>query len=536
MPEPTTSSPAPLRDSLRRMKDLRRWIAAILAASCLLAVGPTGCAGDPTPQTFASGVAPDLDAADKPPDVPRRPNIVILFTDDQQAATVDRGVLRQVRTPNIDRLSGRGVSMRSAYVMGGPHGAVCMPSRAMLLTGMHHFRLPRGITWTWSAPSAERGRHDGPTLPSLLRDAGYETFFTGKWHNGRPFFAANFEGGDAIFFGGMSDHDAVPVHEFDPTGRYEASNATRPDTHSSELFTDAALEFLRDRDGERPFLLMVSYTAPHDPRTSPKPFASMYPPEEVALPANFMSAHPFPIGDLDVRDERLAPLPRTPEVVREHIADYHGIVTHLDAQIGRMLDELDDRGFADDTVVILVGDNGLALGQHGLLGKQNIYEHSSRVPMIVAGPGVPAGETRDGLCYVHDLFPTVLEWCGVPVADNVDARSLVPMLSPGAEEIRPTLLLGYSTGAMLDTPDGPRPKGVLRGVRSGEWKLIESWCEGVRTTRLFDLESDPWELQDLSELPALADRLAALRVELARLMREAGDPIDPAIFAIDASS
>lgn len=464
-----------------------------------------------------------------------RPNVVILFTDDQQAATVDRSTVRQVRTPNIDRLSERGVSFNNAYVMGGPHGAVCMPSRAMLLTGRHHFRLPRSITWIWSVPPEERGRYEGATLPGALREAGYETFFTGKWHNGRPFFAECFDDGDAIFFGGMSDHEAVPVHAFDPTGTYPAAGASRGPTHSSELFTNAAIEHLRNRDGDEPFLMMVSYTAPHDPRTSPEPFASMYPPEEVALPPNFMPSHPFPIGDLDVRDERLAPMPRTPEVVREHLADYHGIVTHLDAQIGRLLDELDARGLADDTIVILVGDNGLGLGQHGLLGKQNVYEHSSRVPLIVAGPGVPCDEVREGLCYVHDLHPTVLELCGVePDRGEIDGRSLRGMLADESVEIRPTLLVGYTTGAMLETEAGSTPKGILRGVRSGRWKLIESWCEGVRTTRLFDLDADPWELQDLSRHPEQADRLDGLRLELARLMREAGDSIDPAVFEAPA--
>ena len=465
-----------------------------------------------------------------------RPNVVILFTDDQQAATVDRDLARQVRTPNIDRLSEGGVTFRNAYVMGGPHGAVCMPSRAMLLTGRHHFRLPKSITWTSSVPPAERGHYDGKTLPKLLQEEGYETFFCGKWHNERPLFDASFERGDAIFFGGMSDHDAVPVQEFDPEGTYPPGRTTRSETFSSELFSDAAIDFLRSRDADRPFFMLVSYTAPHDPRTPPEPFASMYPPEALDLPPNFLPEHPFPIGDLAVRDERLAPMPRTPEVVREHLAAYYGMVTHLDAQLGRVIDELDALGLSDDTVVVLVGDNGLALGQHGLLGKQNIYEHSSKVPLIVTGPGVPGGETRAGLCYIHDLFPTVLEWCGVDTSDRCDGRSLIAMIDDEGASIRPTLLLGYSTGAHVGEGAEAMPKGILRGVRAGRWKLIESWCEGVRTTRLFDLETDPWETCDLSRDAEYAALLAILRTELARLMAAAGDPIDPAIFEAEATS
>ncbi|MFG0252543.1 MAG: sulfatase-like hydrolase/transferase [Phycisphaerales bacterium JB038] len=444
-----------------------------------------------------------------------RPNVLILFTDDQRFDTIGALGNREISTPNMDRLVERGVSFQNTYIMGSPHGAVCMPSRAMLLTGRHYFNLPLSVTVTWSVPSDERGRCDFTTFPEVFRAAGYETFVTGKWHNGRSLLARGFTAGDAIFFGGMSDHLAVPVHDFDPTGRYDAK-PTKPDTFSSELFSTAAVDFLHERQDEQPFLMYVSYTAPHDPRMAPQEYVDLYQAEETLLPPNYLDEHPFPQADHHVRDEKLAPFPRTPTIAREHIAAYYAMISHTDAQIGRILDALEETGAAENTIIVFAGDNGLAVGQHGLLGKQSLNDHSARVPLVICGPGLPKGEVRTGLTYLHDVFPTLTALAGLETPDTVQTQSLVPMLQAAEAAVRDSVLLSYSKAHSNCTR-------YSRAVRCGDLKLIEWQYDDVTTTQLFDLADDPWEMRNLADDASHADARAELEALLSNWRRRVGD-------------
>ncbi|MHC4620842.1 MAG: sulfatase-like hydrolase/transferase, partial [Planctomycetota bacterium] len=289
----------------------------------------------------------------------KRPNILFLFTDDQRFDTIHALGNKEIITPNMDKLVRTGTTFTHAYIMGSMSGAVCMPSRAMLMSGQHLFDL------------VDKGRTippDHPMLPEVLRRAGYVTFGTGKWHNGRQPFARCFTAGANIFFGGMSDHYRVPVNDFDPTGTYAAEDRHHHEgKHSSEVFSDAAVDFLRSYKGDEPFFVYVSYTAPHDPRTAPREYHDMYDPHKIALPQSFMPQHPFDNGQMRIRDEKLAPWPRTPDEIRRHIADYYAMITHVDAQIGRVLEALKRTGRADNTIIVFSADNGLAVGRHGLL-------------------------------------------------------------------------------------------------------------------------------------------------------------------------
>ncbi|MBM3739999.1 MAG: hypothetical protein FJW39_29930, partial [Acidobacteria bacterium] len=241
---------------------------------------------------------------------PKRPNVLFLLADDQRWDTIAALGNSAIRTPNLDRLVGRGTAFRRAFIMGGNQGAVCMPSRAALMTGRPYLKLPRDLT----APAGGRmGECPYPTLPETFGKAGYSTFGTGKWHNGERLYARSFKHGAQIFYGGMSDHDRVPVAQFDPSGRYPRESRTVGSKFSSELFTDAALAFLEQHKGPDPFFAYVAYTAPHDPRTAPEEFNRMYPPDRIKLPPNFLPEHPFDNGDLKLRDEQLAPWPRTPD-------------------------------------------------------------------------------------------------------------------------------------------------------------------------------------------------------------------------------
>ncbi len=426
-----------------------------------------------------------------------RPNFLVLFSDDQRFDTIGALGNVEIRTPVLDSLARGGTAFTRAYIMGSNQGAVCVPSRAMLFTGRHLFHVAKGIP------------QETPMWTEVFRRAGYVTHGIGKWHNGAPSFARGFDGGAEIFFGGMTDQMRVRIQQFDPSGKYPKSRERVAERHSTDLFCDAAIRFIERQRGERPFFLYVAFTSPHDPRTPPKEYADLYDPGRLALPPNFMPEHPFDNGDLRVRDEKLAPWPRTPDVIRRHIADYYGMISHLDAGIGRVLEALRKAGRADDTVVIFTGDNGLALGRHGLMGKQSVYDHSVHVPLIISGPGIPRGGRVEAMCYLLDLFPTACELAGIAPPEGLDGVSLLPLLDGRKERVRETLFFAY--------------RDFQRAVQDERWKLIEYDVRGVRTTQLFDLRADPWEMKNRAEDPACGRELARLRGELAAWRRRVGD-------------
>jgi arylsulfatase A-like enzyme len=405
----------------------------------------------------------------------QRPNIVLLFSDDQRFDTIAALGNTEIHTPNLDRLVARGTCFTQAAIMGGLHGAICVPSRAMLHTGRHLFHL--GGTGDVIPP-------EFTSLPEALRAAGYRTYATGKWHSDKAAFNRYYDAGGPIFFGGMNDHFNATVYDYDATGDYPKGAArTTGGTHDAEVYASAAINFLAQKNA-KPFFLYVPFTMPHDPRTAPKEYHQRYDPAKLALPPSFMPEHPFDNGELANRDEQLAAWPRTPDVIRQHTADYYASITYLDAQVGRILDALEAQGQAENTLVVFAGDNGLAVGRHGLMGKQSLYDHSIRVPLILAGPGIPRGERRDTLCYVHDLFPTLCEAASAEIPATVESRSLLPAIADPATRIYESTFHAY--------------RGVQRAVRDGKHKLIRYTVGGNTRVQLFDLAADPWELDDLS--------------------------------------
>jgi arylsulfatase A-like enzyme len=446
------------------------------------------------------------------------PNIVFLFTDDQRCGTIGALGNRQIHTPNMDWLVSRGTAFTQACIPGGTSGAVCMPSRAMLNTGRTLFHI-QGAGETIAPEHA--------TLGQTLRGAGYHTYGVGKWHNGPEAFNRSFVDGAEIMFGGMADHWNVPAFDYDPTGQYDkrclyvenpwGSNETKErycdhihaGRHSTDIISEAGVRFLREHPADRPYFLYLAFLAPHDPRTMPREFREMYDPAAIELPPNFLPGHPFDNGELRVRDEMLAGFPRTEGETRRHLAEYYGMISHLDDRIGRVIDAVRARGELEDTLFVLCGDNGLALGQHGLMGKQSLYEHSVRVPLVLSGPGIPGGRTTDALAYLLDIFPTLCSLTGTPVPDTVEGVDLTDAMQAGRSS-REALYLAYTD--------------KHRGVRTRGHKLIEYVVGGRHTqTQLFDLIADPWETRNLADDPAHAEVLASLRRELVRLRDEWDD-------------
>jgi arylsulfatase A-like enzyme len=436
----------------------------------------------------------------------KRPNILLLFSDDQRFDTIHALGNTAVKTPNLDRLAARGTTFTHAHIMGGTIPAVCSPSRAMLATGQTLFHVTDSIV----IPKPNARPFD--MFPEVLRKNGYTTFHTGKWHNGEKLHARCFSTAANIFFGGMDDHTSTMVAPFDPDGKYPKEKRQRAKTFSSELFSDSAIAFLKNQKPGDPFLAYIAYTAPHDPRIAPQKFRDMYPPESIAIPENFLPEHPFDNGELKVRDEALAPWPRTKERIRKEISDYYAMITHLDLHIGRVLDVLDASGHADNTIVIFASDNGLAVGRHGLLGKQNLYEHSIRVPLIIGGPELPANRKSDALVYLFDLFPTICDLTGLPIPASVEGKSLAPILRGQKTSVRDSVFYAY--------------RNFQRGVRKDQWKMIRYQVNGVETTQLFDLQTDPWETHDLSKREGNAGKIKELTTLMKDWMKKTGDPAD----------
>lgn len=443
-----------------------------------------------------------------------RPNIVLTIADDQRHDMIHALGDPMVQTPNLDRLVAEGTACTHVFHQGSMIQAVCAPSRAMLHSGRDLFHLPHELLPyipPFMRDVPDPGAGSAVLLGEHLRRHGYRTFVVGKWHNHKETLARSFDGGDAIFFGGMSDHDHVPIQPFDQTGRYPKERTVIGDKFSTDLFVDAAVRIIEELSGDQPFFLYVAFTSPHDPRTPPKRWADQYDPAKVPLPGNFLPEHPFDNGEMGVRDEQLAARPRTREEIRRHIADYYGMVSELDEGLGRIDDALRRRGLADRTIRVHTADHGLSVGQHGLMGKQNLYEHSVRVPMVLRGPGIPRGRRTDALCQLHDLYPTLCDLVGIETPDTCEARSFHAALTGQTERHRDTVVSAYMA--------------VQRMVRDDRYKLIEYTVHGERRSQLFDLREDPLELRDLSDDPALTDRLPALRAELTNWQKRVGDPL-----------
>jgi arylsulfatase A-like enzyme len=398
-----------------------------------------------------------------------RPNILFILADDQRSDALGCSGNPYIKTPNIDNLAQNGVRFTNSYVMGGHHGAISAPSRAMLLSGKYLFHVYDKLV-------------NVKTMPMHFAENGYVTFGTGKWHNEKSAFEASFQKGENVFLGGMADHFNIPVSNMGADGKLAEPERKG---FSTDLFAGAAIGFINkyaSGDQKNPFFCYVAFTAPHDPY-SPRPdYIDRYPDDSLPLPGNFMPLHPFAFDDLTVRDENLTSWPRNPEIIRAILADYYGLITHLDDKTGEIIHSLKKNGLYNNTIIVYAADNGLAIGSHGLLGKQNLYEHSMKVPLIISGPGIPKGKVTDALVYLFDIYPTLAELCSLHAPDGIDGESLVQVITGVSQEVRSSLFTAY--------------RNTVRAVRTKEWKLIRYPERDY--TQLFNLLNDPLELDNLA--------------------------------------
>jgi choline-sulfatase len=442
-----------------------------------------------------------------------RPNFLFLIADDLTYRAIGGLNNPEVQTPNLDRLMRRGCTFTHCFHQGSWSGAVCVPSRTMLNSGLTAFHAREGID-------------RNPLWGETLGKAGYATHMVGKWHlspaNLKRSFQSTGPVSGGMFESGPEAYDRPkPGNTWMPwdtslkgqwleTAQWQPG-AKEPIKHSAEIWADHAAEYLAGRAPGDPFFLYVGFNSPHDPRQAPKEFLDRYPADRIAVPPNYLPEHPFDEGDHRVRDEKLAPWPRTREAVQVHRAEYYAHTTYMDAQIGRILDALDLSAHEANTFVIFTADHGLAVGQHGLMGKQNLYDHSIRMPLMIAGPGIRGGRRMDDFVYQHSLFATTCELAGMPVPGHVEFPSLKGLLHGKGKPPHEAVFSYYQQ--------------FQRAVRTRDHKLIVYPKAGV--TQLFDIRRDPWEIENLAGKPEHAKTRKELLALLHRFQNDLGDELPP---------
>lgn len=438
-----------------------------------------------------------------------RPNVLLLVSDDQRPDTIAALGNEHISTPNLDALA-KGGCVFSRAICANP---ICTPSRAEILTGCSGFR--NGVL--------DFGKPIDPDLTPWARamqSAGYRTGYVGKWHNsGRPSThgyqesVGLYAGGGGKWWQPQKDHNGREVTGYrgwifqtdDRQLQPEKGVGLTPDI--SAKFADSAIEFIARRS-EQPFFLHVNFTAPHDPLLMPPGFEDRYRADQLPVPRNFLPAHPFDHGNFDGRDEKLLPWPRTKQAVLDELAVYYAVISHMDQQIGRICDTLKENGQWDNTIVVFTSDHGLGVGSHGLRGKQNMYEHTIGVPLLMRGPGIPAGEQRGAQLYLRDLYPTICDLTGVAIPASVEGKSFAGVIAGKVEQTHPHVFGYFRT--------------FQRMIRTDRWKLI--YYPHLDRYQLFDLKHDPFELNDLAAEAKTADVREQLSRELLAWQRQMKDP------------
>lgn len=439
-----------------------------------------------------------------------KPNILIIFTDDHRYLDVHGLGNKIIKTPNMDKLIENGTTFTRASCLGGKHGALCVVSRAGIMTGRYMNSLLGG---------ADVIPPEQIMMPEHLRKNGYKTFATGKWHNNKESHVRAFDEAENIFLGGMhfpnvGGHEHSELFHFDPTGQYPKAAQFKAEQYSSNMYADAAIAYLnKNKDNTQPFFAYIAFTSPHDPRTPPPPYDKMYDPNKIPLPKNYLPKHPFDNGEMDVRDEQLLPTPRTPDMIKKELALYYGMITEVDAQIGRILAALKANGQDKNTLIIFAGDNGLAIGSHGLVGKQSVYDHCMRIPMVISGPNIPKNKKNDALCSLSDIFPTVCNYLKIDKPNTAEGKNLLETINNPKLVFRENMYYKY--------------RDLQLAVRTNDnWKLIKYNVKGVEHQQLFNLNKDPWETKNLAENPKYQKKLADLTEILKKEMVFYHDNLD----------
>ena len=414
----------------------------------------------------------------------KRPNVLFIIADDQSPFDFKSyNPSSPLIAPAIDNLSAEGMTFDQAYHMGSMSGAVCSPSRTMIMSGRTLWHLPpRGKKHLKREQGITRGKDIlNNTLPAVFNRAGYDTMRTCKKGN-------SYETANAQF---TVRHDA---------GKRGGTHETGSGWHG-----DRVMEYLSEREmdkDEDPFFIYFGFSHPHDTRDGTPELLKKYgavnhrdrtslPPTNAKapkLPLNWLPKHPFHHGHPGLRDEVSVSgvWERRDEVtIRNEIGRQLACGENIDHQVARVLKKLEAMGELENTYVFYTADHGMAIGRHGLQGKQNLYEHTWRVPLFVKGPGIKPGSRAPGNVYLLDVMATFCDLAGIKPPATCEGISFKPVLMGEKETTREVLYGAYCGGT----------KPGMRSVRKGDWKLIKyDVMDGrVRETQLFNLKENPHE-------------------------------------------
>ena len=458
----------------------------------------------------------------------QQPNILFIMTDDHAAHAMSCYGSRINKTPNLDRIAAGGVRFNNCFCT----NSICTPSRAAILTGTYNH--VNNVTTLSS-------RLDGrlPTFPKMIQAAGYQTAIVGKWHLGH--------GGNADPTGfdywnvlpGQGDYHDPEMIELGERKQYHG--------YATDLITDLSLDWLERRDKDRPFMLMCHHKAPHRPWEPDEKHASLYADEDIPEPetlwddysnraaaaaaATMRVDRDFNIVDLkEPVPEGLSPEDRKRWLYQRYIKDYLRCVASVDDNVGRLLDYLETEGIVENTIVVYTSDQGFFLGDHGWYDKRFMYEESLRMPFIMRYPAaIPAGTVSDHMILNVDFAPTFLQYVDLPIPDHFQGHAFQPILAGEAPDNWQTSM--YYRYWMHKTHHNVY---AHYGVRTLRYKLIYYYGDALGQPgtideptepewELFDLETDPYELNNVYADSAYAPIVSELTAELERLQTHLGD-------------
>ena len=416
----------------------------------------------------------------------KKPNFLFIIVDDQSPLDLKIYNPRSILdTPNIDRLAKQGMVLDAAHHMGAWIGGVCTPSRHMVMSGRTVWHVPDkpGRIMNPHVTDPKRVPPDLAqySLPAVFNRAGYDTMRTCK--NGNSYEAAN-----KLF-----------------TVRHDGTRRGGTDEKGSHWHGEQVMNYLMDREKSKdtdPFLIYYGFSHPHDVRDGKTELLNKYGavnhldpnklpsanPSQPPLPVNWLPEHPFDHGHTTVRDEvgvKGVWKKRDERTIRNEMGREFACSENIDIQIGRVLRKLEAMDELENTYVIYTADHGMAIGRHGLQGKQNLYEHTWRIPFIVKGPGIKSGSRVDGNIYLLDILATLCDLAEIDTPKTSEGKSFKPVLMGEEEKVRDALYGVYCGGG--------RPGS--RCVKKGDWKLTqyEVTKTGVKHTQLFNLKENPHE-------------------------------------------
>jgi arylsulfatase A-like enzyme len=469
------------------------FLGALVASMCLAACSRADSPVAPDTSDHAPITVPDT--------VPTRPNLIVLLADDQRWDAIGAAGNPVIQTPNLDALAHAGVYFKNAYVT----SPICMISRASIFTGQYA-RRHEIVDFPTDLSSSALAQ----TYPALLRAAGYRSGFIGKF--------------------GVGDHPPADAFDywrgFAGQGTYEQTDSAGRPIHLTRLMTQQAVSFLEAQKGDKPFVLSVSFKAPHPQDEDPRQFIpdqgdmGMYAGVTIPTPATaadrYWQAMPAFFRKDNLARERWVPLFSTPEKFQASARNYYRLVSGMDRAVGEIRAALERLKLDRNTVIIYTSDNGFFLGDFGLAHKWFGYDPSVRVPLIVYDPRRPAserGRVDPSIALNIDVAPTLLDLAGVGAPGQMQGRTLMPLVRGEA----PIWRQDFFFEEMYPHPQIPRSSGVI----GGRYKYLRYVDQKPAYEQLFDLQTDPNETADLARDPSFLPVLESMRGRYDALLAQA---------------